>query len=206
MPATRHKPAVFLDRDGVINYDSDDYVKSWAEYVFLPGALEALRQLHTAGHEVYVVTNQAGIGKGIYPERNCRDIHLRMRLAVRQAGGLISGIAVCPHRREDNCTCRKPKPGMLLTLAAKWGLDLRRSILVGDSCTDIEAARSVGCGTIFVHTRSEAMSAEHLGRCATPPDHEFANLLEAVPTILAHLAGPTEGSFARWYCSTRTPI
>jgi D-glycero-D-manno-heptose 1,7-bisphosphate phosphatase len=177
----RLRPAVFLDRDGVINEDSDEYVKSWDEYHLYPGALDALRRLHEAGCEVYVVTNQAGVGRGVYPLRNLLDILLRLRLTVRQAGGLIHGVAFCRHRSEEGCGCRKPRPGMLRKLAVKYGLDLTRSVLVGDSCTDIEAGQAVGCATIFLHTREPGRVVEHLARCS--PDYRAQSLAQATEII-----------------------
>ncbi|MBU0608371.1 MAG: HAD family hydrolase, partial [Armatimonadetes bacterium] len=180
----RLQPAVFLDRDGVINEDRDDYVKSWAEYVFYPGALEALRRLRAAGCEVYLVTNQAGVGKGIMPRRALLDILLRLRATVRRHGGMIHGIAFCPHTRQAGCACRKPRPGMLRTLAFKYGLDPTRSVIVGDSCGDIAAGQAVGCRTILLHTRTAAGVTRHLDTCAHPPDHQCASLLQAVELIL----------------------
>lgn len=181
----RKIPAIFLDRDGVINADSDFYVKSWEEVHLLPGALEALRQLHEAGGEVYLVTNQAGVGHGVYTERTLRDMLLRLRLVVRQAGGLIHAVEYCPHTPAMQCGCRKPRPGMLLKHAAKYGLDLSRSVMVGDSDKDIVAGHAVGCRTIFLHTRTPDRVAQQLGRCPVTPDHEALSLLEAVPLILA---------------------
>lgn len=181
----RAHPAVLLDRDGVINEDSDEYVKAWEEYHFYPGSLEALRRLHEAGCEVYLVTNQAGVGRGVYPYRNLLDILMRLRLVVRDNGGQIDGIAFCCHRKEEGCGCRKPAPGMLRKLALKHGLDLSHSVLVGDSCTDIQAAQAVGCATVFLHTRTAERSADHLARCQPPPDHQATSLLEAVDFILA---------------------
>ncbi|MEN6303483.1 MAG: HAD family hydrolase [Armatimonadia bacterium] len=180
----RKHPAVFLDRDGVINEDDDNYIKSWDEYRFFPGALEALRRLHEAGLEVYLVTNQAGVGKGVFPYRNLQDILLRLRLTAREHGGLIHGIAYCCHRKDEACPCRKPQPGMLRKLAAKYGLDLERSVLVGDSCTDIQAAQAVGCTTIFLHTREAERIAEHLAQCDPPPDYQAASLAEAVNIVI----------------------
>jgi len=180
----RLQPAVFLDRDGVINEDRDDYVKSWAEVVFYPGALEALRRLRAAGCEVYLVTNQAGVGKGVMPRRALLDILLRLRATVRRHGGLIHGIAFCPHTRQAGCACRKPLPGMLRKLAFKYGLDLSRSVIVGDSCGDIAAGQAVGCRTILLHTRTAAGVTRHLDTCARPPDHQCASLLQAVELIL----------------------
>lgn len=181
----RLRPAVLLDRDGVLNADSDEYVKSWEEYHLYPGALEALRQFHDAGLEVYLVTNQAGIGRGVFPYRNLLDIFIRLRLSAHHAGGQIHGIAFCPHRQDEGCACRKPRTGMLLKLAAKYGLDLSRSIMVGDSFTDIQVARKVGCATVFLRTRGSERVTEHLARCA--PDHLADSLAAAAPFILAHM-------------------
>jgi histidinol-phosphate phosphatase family protein len=180
----RNKPVVFLDRDGVINEDSDYYVKSWHEYHFYPGALAALRRLREAGLEVYLVTNQAGVGKGVFSYRTLLDILLRLQLTVRRHGGLIHGIAYCPHRKEDRCECRKPRSGMLRKLAFRYGLDLSRSVFVGDSCTDVEAGRAVGCTTVFLHTRPAPGAQEHLQRCQPPPDHQADSLAKAVEIII----------------------
>jgi D-glycero-D-manno-heptose 1,7-bisphosphate phosphatase len=196
----RRQPVVFLDRDGVINQDSDYYVKSWDEVHILPGALEALRLLREAGCEVYVVTNQAGVGKGLYSHQTLRDMHLRLRLMVRRAGGLIHGIAYCPHEPEAGCACRKPRPGLLRKLAVKYGLDPSQSVMVGDSDKDLEAGHAMGCVTVFVHTRVPDRAAVHLGRCPVKPDHEAGSLLEAVPLILDTLAARaacSRGSKAR---------
>ncbi len=151
----RSKPAVFLDRDGVINEDSYDYVKSWDEFRFRADALAALRRLHEHGVEVYVISNQSGVGRGYFSERTLLDTFTRMRLEVAEAGGLIHGIHYCPHRPDEGCHCRKPRPGQLLTAAAKYGLDLQRSLVVGDSCSDINAAHAAGCSSIFLTTRRE---------------------------------------------------
>ena len=180
----RLQPAVFLDRDGVINEDRDDYVKSWAEYTFYPGALAALQRLHAAGCEVYLVTNQAGVGHGAMSRRALQDILLRLRVTVRRRGGLLHGIAFCPHRRDEGCGCRKPRAGMLRKLAFKYGLDLARSVIVGDSCGDIQCGQAVGCRTILLHTRPPDGVGQHLGSCERPPDHQCASLAEAVDLVL----------------------
>ena len=151
----RPVPAVFLDRDGVINVDSDAYVKSWDEFSFRPDALDALRRLHEANVEVYVITNQAGVSRGLFTEAALRDILLRLRLAVRKAGGLIHGIEYCPHAPDVGCRCRKPGIGNLLKAATRYGLELPRSAFVGDSCGDINAAHAVGCTSIFLTTQTE---------------------------------------------------
>ncbi len=192
----RKRPAVFLDRDGVINEDSYDYVKSWEEFHFRADALESLRRLHEAGIEAYVITNQSGVGRGYFSARTLLGILTRMRVEVAEAGGLIHGIEYCPHRPDEGCWCRKPQAGSLLTAAAKYGLDLPRSLLVGDSCGDINAAHSVGCTSIFLTTRRElprhqgfpegdAQVTDHLSRCLVPPDYVAESLSQAVDIILA---------------------
>jgi D-glycero-D-manno-heptose 1,7-bisphosphate phosphatase len=194
----RKQPAVFLDRDGVINQDSWDFIKCWDEFRFRPEVLPALERLHRYGVEVYLITNQSGVGRGYLSERTLLDILTRMRLVVSRSGGLIHGISWCPHAPDDGCFCRKPAPGQLLVAAAKYGLDLGRSVMVGDSCGDVNAAHAAGCQAIFVTTRSELPRnpnaaadspdedyvAEHLGRCVEPPNYTCATLAEAVEIIL----------------------
>jgi D-glycero-D-manno-heptose 1,7-bisphosphate phosphatase len=143
-------PAIFVDRDGVINANRPDHVKRWEEFVFLPGALEALRSLASQPWPVIVVTNQAIIGRGIAPAAIVDDIHARMRAVVAAAGGRIDAVYLCPHRPEDGCDCRKPRPGMLLRAAREHGLDLSRSYFVGDALSDAQAAAAAGATPIFV--------------------------------------------------------
>src|SRR5512135_2006935 len=112
--------AIFLDRDGVINENRTDHVKSWEEFRFLPGALTALRWLRMAGFQVFVVTNQAIVSRGAASTRTIEDINTRMMLQVALHGGRICDVRFCPHDTGDACTCRKPLPGMLNDLAARW--------------------------------------------------------------------------------------
>ncbi len=181
----RSEPAVFLDRDGVINIDGPGYVTSWEEFRFYPGALAAIRRLTEAGWEVYVITNQSGIAKGLYSKQRLTDIHWRMLVEIRKAGGRVLGIQYCPHTDEDECRCRKPQPGMLLKAAAKWGLDLRRSYLIGDSARDIEAGKAAGCTTCFVHTQYSGERAwQQEEEMVAQPDFQAQDLAEAVEIIL----------------------
>jgi len=145
-------PAIFLDRDGVINVNHADYVKSWREFEFLPGALDALRALSALDWPIIVVTNQSAVGRGVITRQAVEDIHERMIAAVRKAGGRITEVRYCPHRPDEHCPCRKPSPGMLLEAARRWGIDLRRSVLVGDAMSDILAAQAVGASAILVQT------------------------------------------------------
>ncbi|HEV2124453.1 MAG TPA: D-glycero-beta-D-manno-heptose 1,7-bisphosphate 7-phosphatase [Chloroflexota bacterium] len=149
----RLRAAVFLDRDGVINENLDGtYVQSWETFRFLPRSVEAIAHLHRAGWPVVVVTNQAGVGKGVMTESALGEIHRRMLGEVEEAGGKIEAVMYCPHRSEEGCACRKPQPGLLRQAAAELGLDLDRSVFVGDNITDVEAARAAGCRAILVLT------------------------------------------------------
>jgi histidinol-phosphate phosphatase family protein len=142
--------AVFLDRDGVINRRRPDHVKSWSEFQFLPGSLAAIRALREMGEHVVVVTNQSVVGRGMISETALLSIHRRMIDAVEQAGGSIAGVYACLHSPERGCECRKPQIGLLVSAADELGIRLRDSVLVGDSPSDVEAARSAGCKAIFV--------------------------------------------------------
>jgi D-glycero-D-manno-heptose 1,7-bisphosphate phosphatase len=142
----------FLDRDGVIGDNREDHVKSQDEFKFLPGALTALQLLHQAGFYTFVVTNQAIVNRGIASSAEVEAINRWMAQQVMLHGGYIHDICYCPHDTGDGCQCRKPRPGMLLQLAAKWQVDLSLSYLVGDAWTDIAAGRAAGCHTVLVRT------------------------------------------------------
>lgn len=144
------RPAVFLDRDGVINHNRSDYVKSWKEFVFLPGALEAIARLAASAYAVVVVTNQSAIGRGIIPVAAVDDIHRRMVKRVRSAGGRIDAVSLCPHQPDEGCLCRKPAPGMLREAAGQLSLDLSAAYLVGDAESDMMAAHAAGCCPVLV--------------------------------------------------------
>lgn len=144
--------AIFLDRDGVINANRADHVKSWDEFVFLPGVLDALRQLATRDFVLVVTTNQAAIGRGLMSEATLRDIHAQMSDAIARAGGRLDAIYFCPHRPEDLCACRKPQPGMYLAAARQFGIDPARSYVIGDAQADVDAARAIGAQGILVLT------------------------------------------------------
>jgi histidinol-phosphate phosphatase family protein len=142
--------AIFLDRDGVINRRRPDHVRSWGELEFLPGSLAALRRLHQRGERVVVVTNQSGVGRGLITRAELAAIHELMVEAIESSGGHIERIYVCPHLPSLGCSCRKPRVGMLLRGARELRIDLSRSILVGDSLTDVLAAQAAGCQPILV--------------------------------------------------------
>jgi D-glycero-D-manno-heptose 1,7-bisphosphate phosphatase len=145
---------VILDRDGVINEDSPDFIKSAAEWKALPGSLEGIARLTRAGYSVAVATNQSGIGRGLLDEATLAAIHRKMQAAVTAAGGCIEAIHYCPHRPGDGCDCRKPKAGLLREIAARFRVPLDGVPVIGDSGRDIQAARAVGARPILVLTGS----------------------------------------------------
>ena len=152
LPRESPRKAVFVDRDGVINRNRRDHVKSWAEFAFLPNAVEALVELTRHGLRTVVLTNQAVINRGIAARQVIDEIHARMLSELETAGARVEAVFYCPHRPEECCSCRKPRPGLLLRAAKELGIDLRDSYLIGDALSDVEAGAAVGCRTILVMT------------------------------------------------------
>lgn len=152
MLAERLGYAIFLDRDGVINENRVDHVKSWEEFLFLPRSIDAIVALGAVGCRIIVITNQAIINRGLVAAGVIDRIHAKLKHAVARAGGRIDDVYYCPHRPDEHCGCRKPQPGLLTAAARRYRLDLSRSYLVGDSFTDIAAGQSIGCQTILVRT------------------------------------------------------
>ena len=153
-------PLIILDRDGVINYDSDEYIKSPDEWIPIPGSLEAIARLNRAGYQVVVASNQSGLARGFFDLDTLDRIHQKMRDELAQAGGSIEALLFCPHGPEDGCACRKPKPGMLLDIAKKFCCDLAGVPAVGDSLRDIEAAQAVGARPLLVRTGKGLLTLE----------------------------------------------
>lgn len=143
---------IILDRDGVINEDSDTYIKCPEEWNPIPGSLEAIARFTQNGYRVVVITNQSGIARGLFNLTTLERIHDKMQEAVYGSGGSIDDIFFCPHMPEDLCECRKPKPGLFYTFAKKYDLDVRGIPAIGDSYRDIEAARLVGAQPVLVRT------------------------------------------------------
>ncbi|MCX8086336.1 MAG: D-glycero-beta-D-manno-heptose 1,7-bisphosphate 7-phosphatase [Rhodocyclaceae bacterium] len=143
---------IILDRDGVINRDSDLYIKSPDEWIPLPGSLDAIARLNQWGWRVVVCTNQSGIGRGLFGMDTLIAIHDKMIKAAAHAGGTIDAIFFCPHTNADNCECRKPKPGMLKEIAARYNVDLTGVPVVGDSLRDLVSAAAVGAQPMLVLT------------------------------------------------------
>ena len=143
---------IILDRDGVINYDSDNYIKSVDEFIPLPGSLEAIAKLNRAGYQVYVATNQSGIARGYYDETILQQMHEKLATLLAEKGGHIDGIFFCPHGPDDHCECRKPKPGLYEQISQHTGLALQSVPIVGDSLRDLQAAHTVGATPYLVRT------------------------------------------------------
>jgi D-glycero-D-manno-heptose 1,7-bisphosphate phosphatase len=176
---------VFLDRDGVINADSPAYIKSRAEFHPLPGSLAAIARLTRAGIRVIVITNQSAINRGMVPLAELEAIHHDLRAAVSAQGGCISDIFFCPHRPDEGCDCRKPKPGLILAARERHGIDLSSSVMVGDRAKDILAGQTAGCGrTVLVRTGNTESALQSLAEEGCRPDHVAADLAAAVDWIL----------------------
>ena len=143
---------VVLDRDGTINHDSDQYIKSPEEWRPIKGSLEAIARLTQAGWHVVVATNQSGIARGLFDFATLNAIHDTMHRAVLQAGGRIDAIFFCPHAADAGCECRKPKPGLLLEIARRMNADLADVPVIGDALRDLEAAAAAGAQPILVLT------------------------------------------------------
>ena len=154
---------VILDRDGTLNYESDEYIKSPEEWKALPGALEAVGRLNHAGYHVVLATNQSGLGRGLMDVASLNSIHKQMFKQLAAVGGRIDAIFYCPHTPEDACTCRKPLPGLLDRVAERFGIDIKDVPFVGDSLRDMQAAEAAGCVPHLVLTgKSEALRGSPL--------------------------------------------
>ena len=181
------RKVIFLDRDGVINRDSPDYIKSWSEFEFLPGSLEAITLLTLNGFDTIVITNQSVIHRKMVTIKGLDYIHTMMKKAVISNGGQIKDIFFCPHVPEDRCRCRKPNPGLILKAKQKYRVDISTSVMVGDSAKDIECARNAGCGqAVLVKTGNGAEAEKILKEKSIIPDFIARDLLDAVGWILAH--------------------
>lgn len=175
---------VILDRDGVINFDSDQYIKSAAEWRPIPGSLEAIARLNQHGYRVAVATNQAGVARGLFDMKALNGIHQKLHVAAQAAGAHIDAIFFCPHAAEEYCDCRKPRPGMLKAIGRRFDMDLRGVPMVGDSLRDLQAGFEVGCAPYLVRTGK----GEHtMDKGGLPPGTQVFDNLAAVVDRLLHL-------------------
>lgn len=174
---------IILDRDGVINQDSDAYIKSPEEWIPVEGSLEAIELLNRHDFHVVVATNQSGLARGLYDEAMLYQIHSKMQRMVAEKGGRISAIFYCPHGPNDGCDCRKPEPGLLLQFAERAKISLDGIPFVGDTLRDIQAAQAVGAKPFLVKTGKGAKTLQDNPDLNVPV---FNNLLEAAQEIIRH--------------------
>ena len=183
---------VILDRDGVINEDSDAYIKSPEEWRPIPGSLEAIARLHQAGYKVFVLTNQSGLARKLFDMDMLNRIHFKMIDAVRHKGGEIDGVLFCPHGPDAACACRKPLAGLFLELAERLKINLTGVYAVGDSARDLVAARSVGALPILVRTgKGERTLAKAADEIASAP--VFTDLAAFAEALLQNQLSPDQG-------------
>ena len=176
-------PAVFLDRDGVVNVSpGKGFITRWDNFRFLPGSLEALRLLKERRVKTLIASNQSAVGRGLMKPSRLDEITRKMLTKIEQAGGRVEAVYYCPHHPRDGCRCRKPKTGLLRQAARRFSIDLRRSFLVGDSRGDIAMGQRAGCTTLLVLSGKE--NKESLKELTSPADHVCANLLQATRWIL----------------------
>ena len=173
---------IILDRDGVINYDSDEYIKSPEEWVPIPGSLEAIARLNQAGYQVVVATNQSGLARGYFDIATLDRIHKKMHDALALHGGKVAALFYCPHGPDEGCDCRKPRPGLFEQIARQFTVNLKGVPAIGDSLRDVEAARAVGARPILVRTGKGSRVAQQ----DVPGDVPlYADLAAAVDALLA---------------------
>ena len=149
---TRAAKLIVLDRDGVVNHDSTQYIKSPDEWRPIPGSLEAIARLNHAGFRVVVATNQSGVGRGLYDMATLNAIHEKMHKALAQVGGRLDAIFFCPHTADSKCDCRKPTPGMLPEIGRRFGVEMTGVPIVGDGLRDLQAAEAIGAQPMLVLT------------------------------------------------------
>ncbi len=176
-------PLILLDRDGVINRDSPDYILSPAAWVPLPGSLAAIAQLTAAGYEIHVITNQSAVGRGMMSAQTLEDIHRKMLALVSEAGGQIQSIQICPHRPDQDCNCRKPKTGLLENVARLTGQSLQGVWFLGDKLSDVETAIRFGCRPGLVMSGPKVPDQQAL-TVLDQPISMFTNLAAFVEEVL----------------------
>ena len=175
---------IFLDRDGVINRDPGfgDYIKSWKEFEFLPGSIEGIKLLNKNGYRIFVISNQAGVAKGLYSEKDLKDITDNMLKEIESQGGKIESVSYCTHLPDAGCSCRKPKTGLIEKATKGFDIDFKKSYFIGDSRLDIGAGKNIGCKTILLTTGKE--DPKNIKDWDVKPDFIKKDLMEAVQWVL----------------------
>jgi D-glycero-D-manno-heptose 1,7-bisphosphate phosphatase len=178
-------PAIFLDRDGVIIENCPDHVRTWADVKLLPGALDALATVGGSPYRIVVVTNQSVIGRGYATHETAAAISDRLLALIRDAGGRVDGVYVCPHAPDDGCDCRKPLPGLLLRAADELDIDLARSVMIGDALTDVRAGQAAGVARAALLRTGRGRQQEQLPAAAgLPPFAVYDTLADALADLI----------------------
>jgi D-glycero-D-manno-heptose 1,7-bisphosphate phosphatase len=167
---------IILGRDGVLNEYRDDHIKAPQEWVSVPGVVEAVSRLNHAGWHAVVATNQAGIGRGMIDMASLNAVHVYMNQLMQAEGARIDAVFFCPHTPEEHCACRKPLPGMMLEVGLRFGVDLHKVPMVGDTLRDLQAAQAAGCEPHLVRS----------GRAARLDDAQLRHMTEQVPQMQVH--------------------
>ena len=170
---------IILDRDGVINFDSEDYIKTPSEWVAIPGSLEAIADLNRAGYQVLVATNQSGIARDLYDLATLDAIHEKMQHELNKVGGYIDAIYFCPHHPDEQCACRKPKTGMFEAMRMQFPVNFADTFFIGDKWSDVEAALAIGCKPILIQKNNMVNF-----QAARSNVLQFSSLKEAVQHVL----------------------
>ena len=177
-------PAIFLDRDGVIIENRANYVRSWKDVQIYPQALKAFAHISNSRYKIVIVTNQSVVGRGFITLEKANEINDRLVAEIKKYGGRIDGVFVCPHAPDENCRCRKPQPGLLLEAAQNLSIDLKRSIMIGDALSDLQAGQNAGVDqTILVRTGRGATQANLSEKSKFRPFLIFDTLFDAILAI-----------------------
>jgi len=182
------KKVVFLDRDGTINRDSPDYIKSREEFEFLPGSLEAINNLTLNGYTNFVITNQSAVPRNLISLKELDSVHNMMAEEAARSGGEIKDVFYCPHMPDAGCNCRKPEPGLIYQARDKYAIELSETVMVGDSAKDIECAHRAGCGrAVLVKSGIHGDVEDELKTRQLRADYVAKDLFEAAEWIIGNM-------------------
>jgi D-glycero-D-manno-heptose 1,7-bisphosphate phosphatase len=181
-------PAIFLDRDGVLIENRDNYVRSWADVEFIPGSTQALARLTHTDYKIVLITNQSAVGRGVISLEQAQAINQQLLSVIRQAGGRIDAVYMCIHAPQQGCNCRKPRPGLIMQAATELALDINRSFLVGDALSDVLAGQNAGIPTNVLVKTGRGEKQSNLPEAQTlKPFLTFDRFDEAVNVLFPNL-------------------
>lgn len=188
-------PAIFLDRDGVIIENRPNYVRSVEEITFIPSSVDALAKIQSTPFKIVVVTNQSAVGRGLMTQKVADDINAKVQEYLFQAGGRIDAVFVCPHTPEEQCDCRKPKPGLILQAAEALSIDLSRSFMIGDALDDVRAGQNAGIPNTILLLTGRGKEQIRLAQAKNLKSFlVYDDLLSAVEHNMAHFLNPASSS------------